>query len=159
MSIGWKKTVSPASISRWTMWALGSKVVIPWYILLTPPLVKHSTLYHVLYHQLVAYLPFWVAMRLKLSLVCSWYDYQTAILTVDLLHRCPRAHYPVSRSEWEIVEIWKREKIAVIIMMMMAGTGIPWWRGWRLVLEPVSGGLLINIVCIAMMSGPVKHST
>lgn len=38
MSIGWKKTVSPASISRWTMGALGSNVVIPWYILFTPPL-------------------------------------------------------------------------------------------------------------------------
>ena len=37
MSMGWKKTVSPASISKWTRGMEGSKSTIPWYILFTPP--------------------------------------------------------------------------------------------------------------------------
>ena len=36
---------------------------------------------------------------------------------------------------------------------------VPWCMGWREVFCPVSGGLLISMVCMAMMSGPVKHST
>ncbi len=35
---------------------------------------------------------------------------------------------------------------------------VPWCSGCLLVFEPGSGGLLINIVCIAITSDPVKHS-
>ena len=37
INIGWKKTVSPVSISRWTRGASGSKVMMPWYKWFTPP--------------------------------------------------------------------------------------------------------------------------
>ena len=36
---------------------------------------------------------------------------------------------------------------------------IPWCIGWREDLVPESGGLLMSMVCMAMISGPVKHST
>ncbi len=36
---------------------------------------------------------------------------------------------------------------------------VPWCMGCRELLEPGSGGLLMSMVCMAMMSGPVKHST
>ena len=50
----------------------------------------------------------------------------------------------------KIVKIWTR---------INYGLSITWWRGWREVWLPVSGGLLINMVCIARMLGPTKHST
>ena len=36
---------------------------------------------------------------------------------------------------------------------------LPWCSGCLEDFDPGSGGLLMSMVCIAMMSGPVKHST
>ena len=119
------------------------------------------------------HLPLGVDMGEQLvALVCARQHYQTSILSVNRLHGSPGAHDEISRSKGEVVQVWgggrgggfKRSSNSSnqlhYTTPLTPDTGhIPWCRGWREDLEPGSGGLLISMVCIAIVSGPVKHST
>ena len=85
-------------------------------------------------------LSFRIIMLFKSSLMSSWKYNQTTVSSVHFLHCCPSTHYSICRSEWKVIQILME-------------------RGCLEVLVPGSGGLLINMVWIDMMSGPQKHST
>ena len=48
---------------------------------------------------------------------------------------------------------------AQVYVTTLLWNSLPWWRGCLEDFDPGSGGLLMSMVCMAMMSGPVKHST
>lgn len=145
---------------------------MPWYILFTPPYkwisvtssltpVSPSLLPPPLPIPLPPHLPLGILVHQQFSLVRPWEHHEAPVQHVHLLHGCPRTHDAIGRSERKVVEIWeqKQVKICPLVAIALASLHIPWCSGWRDVLVPGSGGLLISMVCIAMTLGPVKPST
>lgn len=103
MSNGWKKTVSPVCISRWMRSAFGSNVWMPWYILFTPPWT--TTCRGAANGDAPTYLPLRVAMFKKFTCVRARQNNETAVSTMNVLHRCPCTDDTIRWPKWEIVEI------------------------------------------------------
>ena len=51
------------------------------------------------------YLPFRVVVFKKIPFVRPRHNNKAAVLSVDLLHRSPRADHPVGWSKWKVVKI------------------------------------------------------
>jgi hypothetical protein len=168
INTGWKKTVSPLSIDSSTYGWL-SNPRTPWYILLTPFCccnylnLSHSYCINCKQqHCQTSHLPFRIIMLQKYSFMRSRQNNKTSVSRCNGFHGCPSTDNLVSWAEWKVVQILVKQQVVKTGQkdhLNTENTENTWWRGWREVKRPVSGGLLISIVCMARMFGPVKHET